>query len=171
MLGLDTKNITQTKWSDKTFDYWTLNKDDFRAEVQKITYQTKHDMARLRNDNWTNTVEKLGNTCIKKAPREFYGTIKKLSGQGRNSSTSATLEYNPPFPVPIHPFQFQSTLFQFQSTLSSSNPPFPVPIHPIQFQSTLSTGNMYNSCRSGRPTLQLINNRNPFPSLSSLSQY
>ena len=49
---------------------------------------------KINKENWENELQKLGDTDINKAPREFYSTMKRLSGMGRSNNGIRKMEYN-----------------------------------------------------------------------------
>ena len=81
-------------YSQEMFEYWDTNQKNFRTEIHRLARKINRSIIKINKENWEGELTKLGDTDISKAPREFYTTIKKLSGSGRSSSGIKKMLYN-----------------------------------------------------------------------------
>ena len=88
------QNPQKTQLSEYLFQYLTKNQNRFKKETHHIGRRIIRHQIQLKKEGWIEAVNKLANTDIKKAPREFYSTFKKLGGLGRNTSHITKMEYN-----------------------------------------------------------------------------
>ena len=81
-------------YSKETFEFWEKNQKNFRTEIHRMSRKINRSIIKINKENWENELQKLGELEINKAPKEFYSTIKRLSGLGRNSNGIRKMEYN-----------------------------------------------------------------------------
>ena len=91
-------NIPNTEikfhYDQETFDYWEKNQKNFRTEIHRMARKINRSIIKINQENWEKELQKLGETDINKAPREFYSTMKRLSGAGRSNNGIRKMEYN-----------------------------------------------------------------------------
>ena len=86
---------TQYKYhySKKEYNYWNSNQQRLRTEVHRLAKRINFANTDLRKKSWETELKKLGDTDIKKAPKEFYSTLKRLGGNSRNGTNIRKMEY------------------------------------------------------------------------------
>ena len=78
----------------KCLNIGTLIKRTLEQRYTDWQEKINRSIIKINKENWEGELTKLGDTDISKAPREFYTTIKKLSGSGRSSSGIKKMLYN-----------------------------------------------------------------------------
>jgi len=66
---------------------------NYRTEIHRLARKINRSIIKIKKESWEKELTKLGETDIRKAPREFYSTMKRLSGLGRNSNGIRKMEY------------------------------------------------------------------------------
>ena len=80
-------------YSKKEYNYWNSNQQRLRTEVHRLAKRINFANTDLRKKSWEAELKKLGETDIKEAPKEFYSTLKRLGGNGRNGISIRKMEY------------------------------------------------------------------------------
>ena len=81
-------------YNQETFEFWEQNQKNFRTEIHRLARKINRSIIKIKKDNWENELQKLGELDISKAPKEFYSTLKRLSGMGRSNNGIRKMEYN-----------------------------------------------------------------------------
>ena len=81
-------------YNDESYDFWFRNQKNFRTEIHSLARKINKAIIKTNKENWDKELTKLGETDIRKAPKEFYSTMKRLGGMGRNRSVISKMEYN-----------------------------------------------------------------------------
>jgi len=81
-------------YNQEMFDFWEKNQKNFRTEIHRMARKINRSIIKINKENWENELQKLGELDINKAPKEFYSTIKRLSGMGQSNNGIRKMEYN-----------------------------------------------------------------------------
>ena len=92
ILGLPQPRI-KYHYRQETYEHWEKNQKNYRTEIHRLARKINRSIIKIKKENWEKELTKLGDTDIRKAPKEFYSTMKRLSGLGRNSNGIRKMEY------------------------------------------------------------------------------
>jgi len=80
-------------YTKREYEYWNRNQKQIRTEIYRLAKKIRYATIDLKKKSWENELTKLGETDIKRAPREFYSTMKRLGGSGKASNNIRKMEY------------------------------------------------------------------------------
>ena len=86
---------TQYKYhyTKNQYKHWESNQQRYRTEIHQLAKRINYAILEQKKKNWEAELTKLGETDIKKAPREFYSSLKRLGGASKNGSNIRKMEY------------------------------------------------------------------------------
>ena len=80
-------------WSDEKTTSFFDSSASLRARIVHLSNEIKEDKESVKNQQWNEALIDLGNTDINRAPRIFWGKIKRLGGLGRKRGYITPLTY------------------------------------------------------------------------------
>ena len=84
-----------TQLSPSQFIFFSTNIIRFKKEINYLGRKILRHRIILQNDSWNKSINKLAETDIKTAPKEFYSTMKRLGGLGKGTSHVTKMTYGP----------------------------------------------------------------------------
>ncbi len=80
-------------YTKNQYKHWENNQQKYRTEIHQLAKRINYAILDQKKKNWEAELTKLGETDIKKAPREFYSSLKRLGGAGKNGTNIRKMEY------------------------------------------------------------------------------
>lgn len=80
-------------YTKNQYKHWENNQQKYRTEIHQLAKRINYAILDQKKKNWEAELTKLGETDIKKAPREFYSSLKRLGGTGKNGTNIRKMEY------------------------------------------------------------------------------
>ena len=81
------------KWSDGELAEHKEAEAEYRKEVVGTTIRINEEFKKMRQDRWDKALTKLSSMDPKKAAKENWRTINKLSGKGKKSEPPSMILY------------------------------------------------------------------------------
>ena len=92
-LGIGKKPKGKLKWTSEELEAHKAKESSYRAKISVLSMEINEAFSELRADNWKEALTGLSQLDPRKACKEFWKTITRLSGKGSKAETPSYITY------------------------------------------------------------------------------